>query len=151
MMQPGQENESENNGMGINAPAGMTIGANGAVRVTSAKVTALNGSTMTMTLFGLSLTVDTSQAQIIGGFVLPPLSTSTASTTTSTPPVQQTQISVGDLVSVNGTMNQASCVIQAQTVRDLTLQSQAVPTIQSRIQQLLQFIDQLRSQLQGLH
>ncbi len=141
--------ENENNNSGINAPAGMTIGANGAVRVTSAKVTAVNGSTMTVSLFGLSLSVDTSQAQMIGGIVLPPVSTSTSSTTTSTPTVQQTQVSVGDLVSINGAMNQASGVIQAQTVRDLTVQSQSTSNIQSRIQQLLQLVQQLRAQLQG--
>lgn len=141
--------ENENNGLGINAPAGMTIGANGAVRVTAAKVTGINGSTMTVSLFGLSLSVDTSQAQIIGGIVLPPISTTTPSTTTSTPTVGQTQVSIGDLVSVNGTMNQTSGVIQAQTVRDLTVQSQSTSNIQSRIQQLLQLIQQLRAQLQG--
>ncbi len=149
MLRQGSENEGENNGLGINAPAGMTIGANGAVRVTSAKVTAINGSTMTVLLFGLSLNVDTSQAQMIGGIVLPPISTSTTSTTTSTPTIGQTQVSVGDLVSINGTMNQTSGVIQAQTVRDLTLQSQSTSNIQSRIQQLLQLIQQLRAQLQG--
>lgn len=141
--------ENENNGLGANAPAGMTIGANGAVRVTAAKVTAINGSTMTMSLFGLSLGVDTSRAQITGGILLPPVSTTTPSTTTSTPLIQQTTVSVGDLVSVNGTMNQTSGVIQAQTVRDLTAQSQSTSNIQNQIRQLLQLVQQLRAQLQG--
>ncbi|MFA6494931.1 MAG: hypothetical protein WC246_01005 [Candidatus Paceibacterota bacterium] len=137
-----------NGWIGINAPTGLLIGPDGNTRVSNAKATAINGTTMTVSLLGLSLSVDTSQAQIIGGIILPPVSTSTVS---STPVVQQTSVSVGDMVSINGTLDATSGIIHAKTVRDLTTQSSSTSTIQNRIDQLMQLINQLRAQLQGSH
>jgi hypothetical protein len=126
----------------------ITINPQGETKLNSVSVTAINGNILTVSIFGLNFSVDQSGAKITGIYTLPPipvLATSTA--TSSTPSVQTVTISVGDKISVNGSINQSTGIIKATLIRDLSKETQSNNDIRARIQQLLQMINQLRSQL----
>lgn len=137
--------------------ANVSINGQGRAQLSYGQVKLVNGTIMTISVFGIDFTVDTSNAKIGVGPSLPPLPDilsmfnsssspfgASAITSASTSPVT---VNVGDTVSLNGTVASSTGVINATTVNDLTDQAQSSNTIQTRINQLLQMLDQLRSQL----
>ena len=139
-----QSSESEQGNQ--STQSGMNIGAQGQVRVTNADAVSFSGNSLSIKIFGLPLTVDTTSAQITGALSLPPLPTS-SSTASSTAMPTQTSIASGDKVSVNGTIDPNTGIIKATVVHDLTADNQSTSNIRDRINQLLQMINQLRAQL----
>lgn len=126
---------------------GVNIGPSGRAQLMNATANSVNGSTMVASVFGINFTIDISNAKIMGGVVLPPLPALNASTTTTTPSVQSATISVGDKLMIMGAVDATSGIIKAEAVKDLTTQTQSQDTIRQRIQQLLELINQLKSQL----
>ena len=129
-------------------PLSMSIGPQGQARITNGNVTAVSGNTLTVSVFGISLSVDISNANIIGAMALPPIpSTATSSATSTGATPSTTSINVGDKVVVQGAIDSTTGVIKANTVRDLSAQVQSNSDITNRINQLLQMINQLRARL----
>jgi len=131
-----------------NAQPSITINPQGQTKLNSVLVTAINGNILTVSVFGLNFSVDQSGAKITGIYVLPPIPVSATSTaTSSTSSIQTVTISVGDKVSVNGSIDQTTGIIKATLIRDLSKETQSNNDIKARINQLLQMINQLRAQL----
>jgi len=126
----------------------ITINPQGQTKLNSVSVTAINGNILTVSVFGLNFSVDQSGAKITGIYVLLPIPGSATSTaTSSTSSIQTVTISVGDKVSVNGSIDQTTGIIKATLIRDLSKETQSNNDIKARINQLLQMINQLRAQL----
>ncbi len=129
----------------IGTGAGMVITGSYAVRINNAKVSSVQGSTLVVSMFGIPVTVNTSGASFVGGQPIPMMSLQPTSTSTTT--VSPSQISVGDEVTIQGRIDPTTGIVQASLVRDLTTQVQANSAIMNRINQLLQLIQQLRTQI----
>jgi hypothetical protein len=131
-----------------NVPSSLVVTPAGRVRLTNSTVSAINGTNLTLSLWGINLNVDASNARLLNPRVLgpqvlaPTTSTSTASSTIS-------DIKVGDRLAVEGTIDSTNGTIKAERILDYSLQRQTVSEIQARIQQLLQLLEQLRAQLRG--
>ncbi len=129
-------------------PLSMSIGPQGQARITNGSVTAVNGNMLTVSVFGVNFSVDSSNANIVGATALPPIpNTATSSATSTGTTSSTTSINVGDKVVVQGTIDSSTGIIKANTIRNLSAQVQSNSDIANRINQLLQMINQLRAQL----
>lgn len=142
-MSPGQ-----GEGMGGGNQPSLSISGQGNVKLTDGQVQTVNGASLTVSVFGIDLNVNTANAQFGGmnsipGDIMSILNPSSTTMQAST----STTINVGDMVNVTGSIASSTGVINATNVEDLSTQSQMSNTIQNRINQLMQLIDQLRSQL----
>gem|GEM_PF-6582355 len=129
---------------------GISINGQGNVQLSYGQVQAVNGNSLTVSVFGINFAVDTTNAKVGGGIALPANLSSLFSTlgVTTTPTTSSpTTINVGDRVTLSGTVASSTGVISATTIRDLTTQSQSSNTIQNTINELLQMVSQLRSQI----
>lgn len=117
-------------------PSSLSVDPSGHVRITGGSVTAEASSSITVSVWGLSFNVNSSQAQFAGS---------------DQKTISASDIRVGDKITVTGTLDPTTGVINAQVVVDYSLVTrQATSTIQSRINQLLQLIQQLQSQLNSI-
>lgn len=135
---------------GQSSQPSLSISGPGRVQLNYGQVQSVSGSTVTVSIFGINLTVNTASAKIEGGMTSLPISVyglNSASGTNPTPTPSPITINQGDSISLTGTIATSTGIINAATVQDLTAQSQTSTTIENRIQQLLQLISQLRSQL----
>lgn len=125
-------------------PQSIAVNPQGDVRLTGAEVTAVSGNQLTVKLWGWNLTVDRTNAQIIGKVNIQEITGQSTSTATST-----AEINVGDKLLVKGTVNSTTGVVTASWIKNLSLQQQGIADIQSRISQLLQLIQQLQARLRA--
>ena len=147
LLQNTGSSEGESSNSVLNGQAHVSIGAHGETQIASAKVQSVQGNAMTVSAFGISFNIDMSGASFVGQpLPLPPIPAATSSSVQSVSP----SISVGDTVTLQGTIDSSTGVVRASQVRDLTTQAQSNTNILSRINQLLQMIQQLRAQMPGL-
>ena len=144
-------NNAFNAGLGSSpeaTPLSMSIGPQGQARITNGNVTAVSGNMLTVSVFGISLSVDISNANIVGAMALPPIpSTATSSATSTGATPSTTSINAGDKVVVQGTIDSTTGIIKASAVRDLSAQVQSNSDIVNRINQLMDMINQLKARL----
>ena len=114
-------------------PSSVSIGPNGQIRMTGASLTAVSGNNVTVNIWGLTFNVNASQAQLAGS---------------SQQTIALTDMQVGDKLTVTGTIDPSTGAVTGQVIVDYSLATrQAGSALQSRINQLLQLIQQLQSQL----
>lgn len=117
-------------------PSSLSIDPSGQVRITGASLTAVSSGSATVNVWGLTFNVDTTQAQLAG-------------------PGEQgltsSSLQVGDKLTITGTLNPTTGVISAKVIVDYSAAAQqATGVLQSRINQLLQLIQQLQTQLNAM-
>lgn len=101
----------------------LTINGNDMVQLNRGKVVSVSGQTLSVSVFGLTLTVTASASTTLAGVA------------------DIAHINVGDTVSVKGIIDPASGVIAAMVIRDESQNQQLIDSIRQQIQTLL---DQLR-------
>ncbi len=116
--------------------ASAKIDANGNFTITGVTVVSVDatGNSITGTLYGITRTVSTVGATITGGNAGIALSS----------------IQPGDIVSATGNYNASTHTATLSTVDDLSYAQQNTANVQSRINQLLQLVQQLQAQLQAM-
>lgn len=109
---------------------GLSINGQGNVMIQNAKVSSLSGQNMMLSVFGIPLTIMdvASSTQIIGV-------------------ADFAHITVGDMVSVRGTIDQTSGVVTAMQIRDMSQQQQLIASLYQQIQALLAQIKALQGQV----
>lgn len=125
--QANSSSESQSNGGTL-----LSIESRGKADIKGATVTAVSGSNLSVSVFGLSLAVavNASSTSLIGAGS-----------------ADVSSIKTGDVVDVTGQINASTGVIAAETIKDQTLQSQATQDIMTKIKALLQEIQALKAQL----
>lgn len=114
-------------------PSSLSIGPNGQIRMTGASLTAVSGSNLAINVWGLTFNVNASTAQLAGS---------------SQQTIAVSDMRVGDKLTVTGTIDPSTGAVTGQVIVDYSLATrQAGTALQSRINQLLQLIQQLQSQL----
>ncbi len=117
-------------------PASLSIDPNGQVRITGANLTVISTSSATINVWGLTFNVNTSQASFAGQ---------------DQQSISAADMQVGDKVTVTGTLDPSTGVINARVIVDFSLVSrQSINIVQSRINQLLQLLQQLQGQLNAM-
>lgn len=116
---------------------------NGNIRITSANLDSIETSAGTTTatstptgrlgisIFGIRLTVDASNARIVN---------SGATTTLA-------DFRVGNKLSIKGTINSSTGLVSAQLIHNRTLRDRNVEDLQRRIQELLEMVRKLQDEL----
>ncbi|TSC62528.1 MAG: hypothetical protein G01um101448_433 [Parcubacteria group bacterium Gr01-1014_48] len=121
-----------------NTPASILINPAGKVKLTGVEVTESNWPNLKVKAWGVMLSVHVMpDAKIVGG-------TNTGSTT---PPVT---VAVGDRVDVVGDADTAAGLIHARSFRNRSTINKETNDIQTRIKDLLEQIEKLRSQLKDV-
>lgn len=112
------------------------LDANGNFTITGATVVSVdtNGNSITGTLYGITKTMSAVGATITGG---------NGSITLSS-------IQPGDVLSATGNYNASTHIATLATINDLSYGQQNTANVQTRINQLLQLVQQLQAQLQAM-
>ncbi len=128
------EGESSNEGT---AEPALTIDHQGNADLSGAHAQSVSGTTLGVNVFGITLTVDASNATVAdsqgGASVVP-------------------NIHAGDTLGVKGTINTTTGIIAASRITDFSLAASNANTsaLEQRIQQLFTFLAQLQAQLAAL-
>jgi RecJ-like exonuclease len=127
-------NENENNNVEeeINHPGSLSLSItpNGKVDIRGAKVTSISGNNLTISIFGLSLNATFSSSTNL----------------ISAPDSNLSQIKIGDVLQIKGTIDSSSGIISVNQVRDESLVSANISSIRARIQALIQELLKLQAQ-----
>lgn len=123
-------------------PSSIVITAKGKTTLVNADLTAVattttgttTGSTLTVKIFGLNLTVDASEAKIIGGGK----------------ELTASDLKVGDKLLIKGVIDANTGIIKASRIQDRSIKSAEISSIRTRIQELMNLIKELKLKLKGL-
>ena len=108
-------------------PASLFVGPKGEVRILSGVITATASSTITVKVWGLSLSVDITNARFI------PAGVSASS------------LKIGDKVNVKGSINNDTGVIRAATVHGLTPRLRLADELFNQIRKLIELLRELQA------
>lgn len=109
---------------------GLVINPSGEVQLKAGNLDAISGTTLTVTVFGLHLSVNAANANITGASSAAALG----------------NLAVGDKVALNGKIDPSTGTVNAREIRDLTAQNQQTSALQQRIQELETMLKNLLSQ-----
>lgn len=111
---------------------GLSINQSGAVQFSGAKFVSLSGSSVSVTVSGLPLTINTnSSTQIVGVAGL-------------------SDIASGDILSGKGTIDSSNGVITASLLRDESQSSVKIADLEKQIQSLLEQLRKLQAQFNSI-
>jgi hypothetical protein len=112
------------------------LNASGNFTITGVTVVSVDatGNSITGTLYGITKTMSTAGATITGGNTV----------------IALMSIQPGDIVSATGNYNASTHTATLSTINDLSYAQQNTANVQSRINQLLQLVQQLQAQLQAM-
>ncbi len=138
-----QESGQGNSGEGQNASGGeaesgslggsakLSIQGLGVTEADSAKVTSVSGNALTVEVFGVSLNLSVSSTtQMVGAASIG-------------------DVAVGDMVTIKGTIDQATGIVATSLVQDETQKQTMISGIQKQIQALLAQLQQLQLEVSG--
>jgi hypothetical protein len=98
------------------------------------KEIATSTATLKVGIFGLTFTVDTSQAKILGGGKELSIS----------------DLKVGERLLIKGVVDETTGIIRAERVHDRTFNKETIEGLRSKIQELLKMIEELRKRLKTM-
>lgn len=129
----GGESEQESNGNSSSgSAASLSVGNSGETSLNGAKLVSVSGQNLSVTVFGLPITVSVA-----------------SSTTQFTGVSSASDLATGDILSIKGSIDSATGIVAASEVRDESQRLQQISSIQAQIQALLDEIHKLQAQVSG--